>query len=183
MRRRTWILLAAILTMVLGALAIGEGMARASLSARLAESAPDGIAVAPAGIVLWGLAAGSMPVTLTVGADAMTAAIAENVPEGRDAQVLDIRIDDYIYIDLIRATPIGDVPIEVAVRPMVSDGALTTQIVSVTANGFGLPVSVLEGVSFSPASGLVDSRCLTLRGAQVEGDTVVLSADAPTACQ
>ena len=183
MRRRTRTVLAAALIAVLGALAIGEGMARASLYARLAASAPDGIAVAPVGIVLWGLAAGSMPVTLTVGADAMTTAIAENVPEGRDAQVLGIRIDDYIYVDLMLATPIGDVPFEVAVLPTVSDGALTTQVVSVTANGFELPVSLVEGLSVSPGSGLVDSRCLTLRDARVEGDTVVLSADAATGCQ
>ena len=145
--------------------------------------APAGIAVAPAGSVLWGFAAGSIPVTLTVGADTMTRAITENVPEERDARIKDIRIDDYIYVDLIHATPIGDVPIQVAVRPTVSDGALTTQIVSVTASGFELPVSVLDGVSLSPGSGLVQSRCLTLREARVEGNTVVLSADAPRGCQ
>lgn len=100
MRRRTGVVLAAALAMALGALAIGEGLARASLSARLAESAPDGIAVAPAGIVLWGLAAGSIPVTLTVGADPMTTAIADNMAEGQDAHIQDIRIDDYIYVDL-----------------------------------------------------------------------------------
>lgn len=113
----------------------------------------------------------------------MTTAIAENVPEGRDAQVLGIRIDDYIYVDLMLATPIGDVPFEVAVLPTVSDGALTTQVVSLTANGFELPVSLVEGLSVSPGSGLVDSRCLTLRDARVEGDTVVLSADAATGCE
>ncbi len=145
--------------------------------------APDGIAVAPAGIVLWGLVAGSIPVTLTVGADTIATAIAENVPEGRDARIQGIRIDDFIYVDLIGATPIGDVPIEVAARPTVSDGALTTQIVSVTAAGFELPVSVVDGVALSPGSGLVDSRCLTLRDARVEGDTVVLSADASRGCQ
>ena len=183
MRRRTRILLAATLITVLGALTIGEGRARTSLSARFTESAPDGIAVAPAGIVLWGLAAGSIPVTLTVGADTISAAIAENVQEEQDARIQGIRIDDYIYVDLIRATPIGEVPIEVAVRPTVSDGALTTQIVSVTAAGFELPVSVLDGVALSPGSGLVDSGCLALRAARVEGNTVVLSADAPRGCQ
>ena len=60
-----------------------------------------------------GLVAGSIPVTLTVGADTITTAIAENVPEERDARIQGIRVDDYIYVDLIRATPIGDLPIEV----------------------------------------------------------------------
>ncbi len=183
MRRATWILLAATLIAVLGALAIGEGRARTALSERLTASAPDGIAVAPAGIVLWGLVTGSIPVTLTVGADTITTAIAENMPEERDARIQGIRIDDYIYVDLLRTTPIGEVPIEVAARPTVSDGALTTQIVSVTARGFELPVSVLDGVALSPGSGLVDSRCLTLRDARVEGNAVVLSADAPRGCQ
>ncbi|WP_292832173.1 hypothetical protein [Microbacterium sp.] len=183
MRRRTWILLAATLITVVGALAIGEGVARASVSSRLAESAPDGVAVAPAGLVLWGLVSGSMPVTLTVDADTLQRAIAGNLPEGQeDADIRDIRIDEYIYIDLVRESPIGEVPIEVAVRPAVSDGTLTTQIVSVTASGFELPVSVLDGVSLSPGSGLVNSGCLALRDARVEDDTVVLTADARRGC-
>lgn len=182
MRRRTGVVLAATLAMALGALAIGEGLARASLSARLAESAPDGIAVAPAGLVLWGVAAGSIPVTLTVGADPMTTAIANNMAEGQDAHIQDIRIDDYIYVDLVRATPIGDLPIEVALRPTVRDGAFTTQVVSVTASGLTLPASVLDGTSLTAGSGLVDSPCLTLRDARVEGDAVVLAADALRGC-
>lgn len=182
MRRRTWILLAATLITVVGALAIGEGVARASVSSRLAESAPDGVAVAPAGLVLWGLVSGSMPVTLTVGADTLQRAIAGNLPEGQDADIRDIRIDEYIYIDLVRESPIGEVPIEVAVRPAVSDGALTTEIVSVTASGFELPASVLDGFSLSPGSGLINSECLTLRDARVEDDTVVLTADARRGC-
>jgi hypothetical protein len=177
------IIVTATLITVLGALAFGEARARESLSARVAVSAPDGVVVAPAGIVVWGLVTGSVPVTLTIYESAIAAAIAENVTEEQASQIQDVRIDDFIYVDLLRETPIGEVPIEVAVRPTISDGALTTQIVSVTAGGFGLPTTVLSGVSLSPGSDLVGSKCLTLRDARVESDTVQISADAVRGCQ
>lgn len=183
MRRATSIPLAAALIVVLGALALGEGRARTALSETLAASAPDGVTVAPAGIALWGLVTGSIPVTLTVGAETIATALAGNMTEEQGTRIQGIRIDDYIYIDLIRATPIGEVPIEVAARPTVSGGALAVQIVSVTAGGFELPVSVLDSAGLSPDSGLVDSSCLTLRDARVEGNAVVLSADAQRGCR
>lgn len=183
MRRKTWILVVALVATVFGALAIGEVRARAVFQARLAEAAPNGIAVTLDGIVLWGLASGSIPVTLAVDADTMSTAITENIQKRQGTQVLDVRIGDVIYVDLIRDTPIGELPIEVGVTPIVSNGALTTRIVSVTASGFELPVSVLEGVSITPASGVIDSTCLTLREAVIDDATVVLSADATPGCQ
>lgn len=182
MRRARWILLAATILTVLGALVVGEGVARTIVSTRIAESGPSDVQIAPAGLVLWGLLTGAMPVTVTVEAATLTTAIDDALTRSAGVEVHDVRVDDRIYVELLRATPVGDVVITAALEPEVLDGALATQLVSVTANGMELPPAALEEATLTPGADLIDAECLVLHDAHVDNGSLVLTADLLRGC-
>jgi hypothetical protein len=127
--------------------------------------------MSPSGSAAWGLLTGSLGVSLRLGEDVLSAAMQDRVD--------DVWIDDRIHVSISRSTPIGDVPLDVALVPEVAAGELTVEVVEVNAGGIFLSPQLIErGLALDRVP--VESSCLELHDASVQDGALILHGDIPT---
>lgn len=168
---RRWIVAGAAVGVVVAALGGAEGVARAAIQSRLDQAAPAGVHISPSGSAAWGLVTGSLAVSLTVDESVIAAAVQDRAD--------DIWIDDRIHVTVSRSTPLGDIPVEVALTPTVAGGELTMEVVEVSAGGIALSPDVID-MGFPLDQTLIDSNCLELHDASVQEGHLLLHGEVPT---
>lgn len=154
-------------------LAGAEIVARTVVDDALSAAVPAGVTVAPAGSAAWGLLTGSMAVTVRIDQAALTSMLGDRADS--------VQIDDAILVSTTRATPIGEVQIEVELTPVVENGALAVQAVEAQVDGMSLPGAALGGLGPFTLSDPTGDACggLTATSAAVVGDTLVVEGSMP----
>jgi len=168
---RRWIVGGVAASALIAVLVGAEGISRAVIQPRLNQSAPTGVHMSLSGSAAWGLLTGSLGVSLRLGEDVLAAALRDRVD--------DVWIDDRIHVSISRSTPIGDVPLDVALVPEVAAGELTVEVVEVNAGGIFLSPQLIErGLALDQVP--VESSCLELHDASVQDGALILHGDIPT---
>lgn len=168
---RRWIFAGIATSAFVAALVGAEAVARAAVQPRLNQSVPAGVHISPSGSAAWGLLTGSLGVSLTLDEDVLAAAMPDRVDE--------VWIDDRIHVTVSRSTPVGDVPVDVALLPEVAAGELTVEVVEVNAGGIYVsPQLVGRGLALDPVP--IGSSCLELDDASVRDGLLVLHGEVPT---
>lgn len=172
-RRRRIIVAAAAGGIVVCLLAAAEVAARTVVDDALGEAVPAGVTVAPTGSAAWSLLTGSMQVTIRIDQTALTdmlGGLAESV-----------RIDDAILVSTTRTSPMGEIPIEIELTPVVENGALGVQVVEASINGMTLPSAGLDGLGPFTLADPAGAGCVgfTATAASIDGDTIVVDGSVP----
>jgi hypothetical protein len=179
-RRRHIIVAAAAAGGMVICLLVGtELVARTVVDHALSAAAPAGVTVTPAGSSAWGLLTGSMPVTIRIDQTVLAEMLGDRVDS--------VRIDEVIVVSTARTTPIGDVPIEVELTPVIESGALGVEVVEAQINGMSLPGTAVDGLGpFTLPDSIGGCGRLTATSAAVDGDSLVVDGSMPlnrdTAC-
>lgn len=168
--KRRWTIVGIVAVAVVGVLMVAEMLLRAVVAPRVEEAMPDDVDISLSGSAVWGLVSGSIGVTVT----ADESLIADSVSE----TVGDIWIDDQIHVIVTRDTPIGELPIELTLIPIVDDGQLSMNVVAVAANGLDLPPGLVDPANALDRAPLGDG-CMELQDAAVEDGRLILEGSIP----
>lgn len=168
--KRRWMIVGFVAIALVGVLLGAEGLLRTAIAPRIEEAAPDDVDISLSGSAVWGLLSGDIGVTVTADESLITGSLSETVN--------DIWIDDQIHLTVTRDTPIGELPIELTLIPIVEGGQLSMNVVAVTANGLNLPPELVDPADAVARAPLGDG-CMELRDAAVDDGLLILEGSIP----
>lgn len=121
--------------------------------------------------ITWQVLTGGILVDAEVGRDTVETMIDDRLAQTPLADAKVILADDHIEIAKTIDSPLGELPIVLALAPTVSDGEIGFEPSSLQVNGVALSPSALDQLSQGGAGGLArgaDSECERGEGSSVE---------------